>query len=97
MTETPTKAPINVEYELVPIQNLQKHPRNVNQGDTGAIYQSIEANGFYGALVVQKGTGYILAGNHRYDAAVQSGFTEVPVTWLDVDDDRAERLRMSRN
>jgi SAM-dependent methyltransferase len=59
------------EYAIVPVDSLETHPRNVNQGDIGAIYESIGANGFYGAIVAQKSTGRILAGNHRYQAAVQ--------------------------
>jgi hypothetical protein len=34
---------------MVPVDSLETHPRNVNQGDIGAIYESIGANGFYGA------------------------------------------------
>jgi hypothetical protein len=62
---------ISQEYAIVPVDSLETHPRNVNQGDIGAIYESIGANGFYGAIVAQKSTGRILAGNHRYQAAVQ--------------------------
>jgi hypothetical protein len=62
---------ISQEYAIVPVDSLETHPRNVNQGDIGAIYESIGANGFYGAIVAQKSTGRILAGNHRNQAAVQ--------------------------
>ena len=62
---------ISQEYAMVPVDSLETHPRNVNQGDIGAIYESIGANGFYGAIVAQKSTGRILAGNHRYQAAVK--------------------------
>jgi hypothetical protein len=88
---------INQSVEVVPMSRLKKHPQNVNEGDAGAIYESIEANGFYGLVVAQKSTGHILAGNHRYDAAEMHGMGEIPVVWLDVDDDRALRIMLADN
>lgn len=81
----------------VKIADLRPHPRNPREGDVGAIYQSIEANGFYGAVIAQKGSGYILAGNHRYKAAIESGATTLPVIWLDVDDEAALRVLLADN
>lgn len=88
---------INQSYELVATERLLPHPRNVNRGDLAAIGGSIAENGFYGAIVAQKSTGHILAGNHRYDAAKATGIAEVPVTWVDVDDDRALRILLADN
>jgi ParB-like chromosome segregation protein Spo0J len=68
MPKKPAKAKakiINQEYELVPTGRLRPHPRNVNRGDLAVIAESIAQNGFYGAVVAQRSTGYILAGNHR--------------------------------
>ena len=67
------------QYELVPIDSIQPHPRNARQGDIGAIVESIKANQFYGACVVQRSTRYILVGNHRWRAAKQCDLTQVPV------------------
>jgi hypothetical protein len=88
---------INESYELVATDRLTPHPRNVNRGDMVAIGGSIAENGFYGAVVAQKSTGHILAGNHRYDSAVAAGIAAVPVTWVDVDDDRALRILLADN
>jgi ParB-like chromosome segregation protein Spo0J len=88
---------INQTTETAPIDTIRPHPRNPRQGDTGAIHQSIDANGFYGAVVAQKTTGFILAGNHRWAAARQAGATEIPVTWVDVDDDHALRILLADN
>jgi DNA modification methylase len=63
----------------------------------GAILESINENGFYGSIVAQRSTGFILAGNHRYQAALQAGASEVPVTWVDVDDARALRILLADN
>lgn len=88
---------INNKTELAPLDAVRPHPRNPRQGDTGAIHESITANGFYGAIIAQKSTGFILAGNHRWQAAQQAGATEVPVTWVDVDDDHALRILLADN
>ena len=61
-------------YELdpaVPLGDLRPHPKNPNQGDVGAIVESIETVGFYGTVTAQKPRngrkhGRILAGEHRY-------------------------------
>lgn len=97
--QAPTGQPvvINSAFELVAVNKLRPHPENPRQGDIGAIYESIQSNGFYGAVVVQRSTGYILAGNHRFQAAVESGIAEVPVAWVDVDDDRARRILLADN
>jgi ParB-like chromosome segregation protein Spo0J len=88
---------INETYEMVATDQLQVHPSNPNQGDMGAIIQSIEANGFVGALLVQRSTSCVIAGNHRLLAAMTLGLSEVPVIWVDVDDERAERLLLADN
>lgn len=88
---------INESYESVGIDALKPHPKNPRQGDVGAIHHSIEVNGFYGAVVAQKTTGFILAGNHRWKAAREAGMTTVPVIWVDVDDDQALKILLADN
>jgi len=84
-------------YEMVSVDAIKPHERNVNQGDLGAIVQSVEANGFYGAVIVQQSTGKILAGNYRWRAAVSQGLKFVPVIWVDVDDAAALRIMLADN
>jgi len=88
---------INDGAEDVPLNLLKQHPRNVNQGDFGAIAESVEANGFFGRLVVNRRTKHILAGNHRYLVAKQQGFETVPVEWVDVDPDAELRILLADN
>jgi len=89
---------IDQSYDpAVPIDTLTPHPLNPRQGDIGAIHQSITANGFYGAVIVQKSTGYIIAGNHRWKAAQHAGMTTIPAHVIDVDDDRARRILLADN
>jgi ParB-like chromosome segregation protein Spo0J len=88
---------INAATELVPIDRVYPHPQNVNQGDQGAIFESITENGFFGSVVVQQSTGRILAGTHRWKAAKDAGATEIPATYVDVDDERALRIMLADN
>lgn len=88
---------LNQSYELISPDLIQQHPRNVNQGDVGAIHESVNANGFYGAVIVQRSTGNILAGNHRWLTAKQQKATEIPVIWVDVDDETAVRILLADN
>lgn len=85
------------KYELVAVGRLQPHPDNPRTGDVEAIGESIEANGFYGAVVAQTSTGRILVGNHRWKAAKAKGHKQIPVIWVDVDDDRARKILLADN
>lgn len=88
---------LNQGYELVPLDQLKRHPQNPNRGDLPAIRESIDANGFFGAVYAQRSTGYILAGNHRYEVAEEKKAPEIPTIWLDVDDDQATRILLADN
>ena len=68
----------------VPVGAIRPHPDNPNRGDVAAIADSIETNDWYGTITVQKETGYILAGEHRWRAAKQRGMAEVAVYVRDV-------------
>ena len=80
-----------------PIGELVPHPANPNQGDVGAIHESIETNGWYGAVIAQHSTRYILAGHHRIIAAQHSDMQSVPVILLDCDDATALRILLGDN
>lgn len=89
---------LSQEYHAeFPIEELAHWERNPNQGDIGAVSQSIKANGWWGAVIVQKGTNRIIAGNHRVEAARQLGQEHVPVLVLDVDDEKAQRINIADN
>lgn len=79
------------------ISTLQPWSRNPNEGDVGAISESVNRNGWYGTIVAQKSSRRILAGHHRVIAAQQLGQDEVPVYWVDVDDATAERIVLADN
>jgi ParB-like chromosome segregation protein Spo0J len=84
-------------YRVVPVADLKPHPRNPRRGNVGAIRESIRANDFYGAVIVQRSTGYVIAGRHRYEAAVEEEAAKLPVIDLDVDDETALRILLADN
>lgn len=82
---------------LKPINSIKPHPKNVRQGDVGAIAQSLEAHGQYIPILVQKKTGHIVKGNHTWAAAKVLGWTEVAVLELDINDRKALELLLTDN
>lgn len=82
---------------LEPLSNVRPHPRNANMGDTDAIIESIQVNGFTAPVLVQRSTGFIVAGNHRYAALHELGADQIPVIWLDLDDEQALRYMVADN
>lgn len=89
---------ITQEYaEAVPLDQLTEHPSNPRRGSVQVIADSIDANGFYGAVIAQRSTGFVIAGNHRLKAAREKHLATVPVVWLDVDDERAKRILLVDN
>jgi hypothetical protein len=82
---------------LMPIDDIQPHPENYNNGDVEALAESIETNGMYRPVFVQRSTGYIIAGNHTWYACKGLGADEIPVVMLDVDDTRAAKIMLADN
>jgi ParB-like chromosome segregation protein Spo0J len=92
-----TAAVLPQSYELVEVRAIKPHPLNANVGDVEAIAESINAIGFYGALIVHRSTGHILAGEHRWRAARLGGLGELPAIVVECDDDTAERILVGDN
>ena len=92
---------MNIREEIAhlaqPITQFKTHPKNVRQGDVGAISQSLTAHGQYRPIVVQKSTGHILAGNHTYLAAKSLGWEQVAATFVDCDDEQAIKILLVDN
>jgi len=86
-----------VKPNLVPIDQVRQHPDNPNNGDVDALIESIQVNGFYTTITVDRATGYILAGNHRYQALHALGAKEIPVVWLDKDREGTVRILVGDN
>ena len=86
-----------ISHLAVSITDLSTHPRNIRHGDIGAICTSLAAHGQYRPIVVQRSTGFILAGNHTYQAARSLGWSDIAVTHVECDDDQALRILLVDN
>jgi ParB family transcriptional regulator, chromosome partitioning protein len=86
---------------LVPIDLIDPNPNQPRQvmGDLSELIASIAEKGILEPLVVrQRGDRYqIVAGERRYQAAVQVGLRELPVVIRDVDDTEMLELALIEN
>lgn len=91
-------ATLEQEYEAAcSVDKLKLHPKNPNEGDLGAIMESVSVNGFWGAVIAQKSTRFVVAGNHRLMAARELKMPTLPVIWVDVDEMQAMRMLAADN
>lgn len=95
------------KFHPADLATFHKNPR---VGDVGAIAASLQANGQYRPIVVNKGThtgrpNEVLAGNHTLmairtlaeDDAKDTRWHNVETWLIDVDDDRANRIVLADN
>ncbi|MGH2964750.1 MAG: DNA modification methylase [Solirubrobacterales bacterium] len=83
--------------EKVQISHLKRYPGNPRRGNVEAIKESLEQNGLYRPIVARRATNEVLAGNHTLMAAADLGWTEIAVTYLDCDAERAKRIVLADN
>jgi ParB family chromosome partitioning protein len=86
---------------IVPIDQVDPNPNQPRQmmGDLSELMASVAEKGIIEPLVVrQRGDRYqIIAGERRYQAAVQVGIRELPVVIRDVDDTEVIELALIEN
>jgi ParB family chromosome partitioning protein len=86
---------------LVPIDQLDPNPNQPRQvmGDLSELMSSIAEKGIIEPVIVrQRGSRYqIVAGERRYQAAVQVGLREVPVVIREVDDNEIIEIALIEN
>jgi ParB family transcriptional regulator, chromosome partitioning protein len=86
---------------MVPIDHLDPNPNQPRQvmGDLSELMASIAEKGIIEPIVVrQRGRRFqIVAGERRYQAAVQVGLREIPVVIRDVDDDEIIEIALIEN
>lgn len=82
---------------LVPISEVMPYENNANNGDVDIVRDSIQTNGFYGAIIAQKGFGTIIAGHTRYEALLSLGSEWIPVIWVETSNVSAARMRVVDN
>ena len=87
-----------IEYTTVDINSIEAHPKNVRQGDIGAISESLKTHGQYRPIVVDRRTNRILAGNHTWKAAKALGWQQISAGFVETkDDDEALRILLADN
>jgi ParB family transcriptional regulator, chromosome partitioning protein len=86
---------------IVPIDQLDPNPNQPRQvmGDLSELMASIAEKGIIEPLIVrQRGPRFqIVAGERRYQAAVQVGLREVPIVIREVDDDEIVEIALVEN
>ncbi|MFI6469893.1 ParB N-terminal domain-containing protein [Streptomyces sp. NPDC050516] len=92
-----TRIPASLADLAFPVEQLASYHRNPRTGDLDAIAESLNVHGQYKPIVVNKGSltgrpNEVLAGNHTLKAAKRLGWSDIAVTWLDVDDDTAAKI-----
>jgi ParB family chromosome partitioning protein len=95
---TPAGAPIG---RLLAIDQIDPNPNQPRQamGDLSELMASIAEKGLIEPIVVRTKAGryQIIAGERRYQAAVQVGLRELPVVVRDVDDVEVIELALIEN
>ena len=86
-----------MEIKKASTLELYEYPDNPRKGDIDKIAESLRVNGQYKPLVVQKGTNYVLAGNHTLKAAKKLNWAEVNIVEIDVYDEGAKRIVLADN
>ena len=86
------------QVKKVKIQDLKYYPGNARRGNIEAVAESLTYHGQFKPIVVQKSTGYVLAGNHTMRAASEIlNWKTIGVVYVDVDDDQARRIVLADN
>ena len=81
----------------VAVADLRPHPDNPRSGDVSAIRESIERNGLYRPIVVNRPGMEVLAGNHTLQAVKELGWSEIAATFVEVDAEKARRILLVDN
>ena len=82
---------------LVPIDEVIQRKKNPRKGDLETVKESLEVNGQYRPIVVNRRNNEILAGNHTWRAAKELGWQEIAVTYVDVDEEHAAKIVLIDN
>lgn len=95
---------------LIPISSISQHPDNPKEHDLGAIAASLARFGQAVPILVQRSTGWIIAGNGRWEAVPMVGelektlglgpgdpWTHVAAIFVDFDDLTAKAYALADN
>lgn len=85
------------KIEHVDVTTLVPHKKNPRRGNVEAIKDSLQVNGQFQPIVVQKSTNTILSGNHTWLAAKKLGWEKIAVVKVDVNDADGDRILLAAN
>lgn len=81
-----------------PTTDMTPWPGNPRRGDLDDIAEKLSHFGQYQPIIVQRSTGHIVVGNHRYQAATERlGWTSMAAVFLDIDDVTAQKMLAADN
>lgn len=86
-----------MEAIKIAVDTLIEFEGNPREGNIKELKSSLEVNGQYKPIVVQKSTNQILAGNHLWKAAKELGWTEINAVVIDVTDEQAKKIVVADN
>jgi len=86
-----------MKSELVPVDSIKTYPNNPRRGNVNLIKESLEAFGQYKPITVNLATNHILVGNHTYQAALELGWKEIAVTYVNVNEKTAAKIVLIDN
>jgi ParB-like chromosome segregation protein Spo0J len=83
--------------EMVDLSLLKPYPGNARAGDVELIQESVELNGQYKPMCVNRRTNEVLGGNHLLHALLAAGRKRGKVVWVDVDETQARKINLVLN
>lgn len=87
----------NMNVESVALTDLVLDPKNARKGNVAAIVESLREFGQHRAVIVQRATNRVIAGNHLVQAAQTLGWTHIDCYFVDDDDKKAIRRAIADN
>jgi ParB/RepB/Spo0J family partition protein len=89
---------LSIEY--VPVDSITPNsynPNRQNDHDFELLLRSMEEDGFTQPIICQRGTRQIVDGEHRWRAATQLGFKEIPVVFTDMTPEQMKIATLRHN
>lgn len=79
------------------ISPAEYNPRGISEEARTGLSQSMDEFGLVGPLIINKRTNRLVSGHQRLKIALEKNYTEVPVIYVDLDDDKEQLLNITLN
>jgi DNA modification methylase len=89
-----------IKRQIKELKSHPSNPRKISEYSLETLKKSLEKDpGFFETrpIIVNKRSGYVIAGNQRLRAATELGWKEVPVIEVDLDDETEKRWALKDN